>query len=41
MPNEWMYVGLFLIVGALVPAAAIIISMIIAPRKPNSIAEHV
>jgi NADH:ubiquinone oxidoreductase subunit 3 (subunit A) len=37
MPNEWTYVGLFLIVGALVPAAAIIISMIIAPRKPNSI----
>ena len=37
MPNEWTYVGLFLIVGALVPAAAIIISMIIAPRKPNAI----
>ena len=37
MPNEWTYVGLFLIVGALVPAAAIIISMVIAPRKPNSI----
>lgn len=37
MPNEWTYVGLFLIVGALVPAAAIIVSMIIAPRKPNAI----
>jgi len=37
MPNEWMYVGLFLIVGALVPAAAIVISWIIAPRKPNPI----
>jgi NADH:ubiquinone oxidoreductase subunit 3 (subunit A) len=37
MPNEWMYVGLFLIVGALVPAAAIIIAAIIAPRKPNPI----
>jgi len=37
MPNEWMYVGLFLIVGALVPAAAIILSLIMAPRKPNPI----
>ncbi|HEY5984514.1 MAG TPA: NADH-quinone oxidoreductase subunit A [Anaerolineales bacterium] len=37
MPNEWMYVGLFLIVGALVPAAAIIIAAIIAPKKPNPI----
>jgi len=37
MPNEWMYVGLFLIVGALVPAAAIIVAWIIAPRKPNPI----
>jgi NADH:ubiquinone oxidoreductase subunit 3 (subunit A) len=32
-----MYVGLFLIVGALVPAAAIGVSWIIAPRKPNPI----
>jgi NADH:ubiquinone oxidoreductase subunit 3 (subunit A) len=32
-----MYVGLFLIVGALVPAAAIIVAWIIAPRKPNPI----
>ncbi|HET6846809.1 MAG TPA: NADH-quinone oxidoreductase subunit A [Anaerolineales bacterium] len=37
MPNEWLYVGLFLFVGTLVPAAAIIISRIIAPRKPNPI----
>ncbi|MFH1186453.1 MAG: NADH-quinone oxidoreductase subunit A [Chloroflexota bacterium] len=37
MQNEWMYVGLFLIVGALVPAAAITVSWIIAPRKPNPI----
>ena len=37
MPNEWLYVGLFLLVGTLVPAAAIIISWIIAPKKPNPI----
>ena len=35
MPNEWLYVGLFLVVGALVPAAAILVARIIAPRKPN------
>jgi NADH:ubiquinone oxidoreductase subunit 3 (subunit A) len=37
MPNEWLYVGLFFIAGALVPAAAITIALIIAPRKPNPI----
>jgi NADH:ubiquinone oxidoreductase subunit 3 (subunit A) len=37
MANEWLYVGLFLVVGTLVPAAAIIISWIIAPKKPNPI----
>jgi NADH:ubiquinone oxidoreductase subunit 3 (subunit A) len=37
MPNEWTYVGLFLVVGALVPVAAITIARIIAPRKPNPI----
>lgn len=37
MSNEWLYVGLFLLVGAAVPAAAIVISRIIAPRKPNPI----
>lgn len=39
MPNEWVYVGLFLIVGALIPTSAIIISLIIAPRKPNPVKE--
>lgn len=37
MPNEWLYVGLFLLVGAVVPTAAIVISWIIAPKKPNQI----
>jgi NADH:ubiquinone oxidoreductase subunit 3 (subunit A) len=37
MPNEWLYVGLFLLVGTVVPAAAIAISWIIAPKKPNPI----
>ncbi len=39
MQNEWITVGLFLIVGALVPASAITVSWIISPKKPNPIKE--
>jgi NADH:ubiquinone oxidoreductase subunit 3 (subunit A) len=35
--NEWMYIGLFLIAGTIVPTAAILTSMVVAPRKPNPI----
>ena len=37
MQNEWLYIGLFVIVGVLVPAAAIIVSAILSPWKPNPI----
>jgi len=37
MANEWLYVGLFLVVGALVPLAAVTVARVIAPRKPNPI----
>ncbi|HSR19927.1 MAG TPA: NADH-quinone oxidoreductase subunit A [Anaerolineales bacterium] len=37
MQNEWTYVGLFLLVGALVPASAIVVSWIVAPKKPNTV----
>ncbi len=37
MSNEWLYVGLFVVVGALVPTAAIVLSWIISPKKPNPI----
>ena len=37
MLNEWLYVGLFLVVGALVPAGAIAVSWAISPKKPNPI----
>jgi NADH:ubiquinone oxidoreductase subunit 3 (subunit A) len=37
MQNEWLYVGLFLLVGAIVPAAAIVTSWILSPKKPNPI----
>ncbi len=37
MQNEWLYVGLFIVVGAAVPSAAILLSWLISPKKPNSI----
>ena len=39
MQSDWIYVGLFLVVGALVPSSAIIVSSIISPKKPNTIKE--
>ncbi len=39
MHNEWLYIGLFVVVGALVPTAAIVLSWIISPKKPNPIKE--
>jgi NADH:ubiquinone oxidoreductase subunit 3 (subunit A) len=37
MENPWVYLGLFLIVGTLIPVAAIVMSAILAPKKPNPI----
>ncbi len=39
MQSEWTTIGLFLIVGALIPAAAIIVAAILSPRKTNPIKE--
>lgn len=37
MQNPWMYVGLFLLVGVIIPIAPIVFSALIAPKKPNPI----
>jgi len=37
MHNEWLFIGLFLIVGLIIPIAALVIARILAPRKPNAI----
>ncbi|MEZ0394972.1 MAG: NADH-quinone oxidoreductase subunit A [Anaerolineales bacterium] len=37
MQHEWLYIGLFLVVGIVVPIAPLIIARLIAPRKPNPI----
>ncbi len=35
--NPWLYIGLFVIVGILVPIVPIVASAIIGPKKPNPI----
>lgn len=37
MQNPWLYIGLFLVIGTIVPIAPIVISMIVAPKKANPI----
>jgi len=35
MSSDWLYIGLFLLIVAIFPAAPIIIAGRLAPRKPN------
>ncbi len=35
MPNDWLYIGIFLVIAAFFPFAALLIPRLIAPRKPN------
>ena len=37
MQNEWLYIGVFLLLAPVFPSLALIIPRIIAPRKPNPI----
>jgi NADH-quinone oxidoreductase subunit A len=37
MQNDWLYIGLFLILGIVVPIVPLLASRFIAPRKPNPI----
>jgi NADH:ubiquinone oxidoreductase subunit 3 (subunit A) len=37
MQSEWLYIGIFLLVGIIVPVAPLAIAAWIAPRKPNPI----
>ncbi len=37
MQNEWLYIGLFFIVGVALPAAALILAWLLSPKKPNPI----
>lgn len=35
--SPWIYVGLFFVVGLIIPVGAIAIAWILGPKKPNSI----
>lgn len=37
MSNDWLYIGVFLLLAPVFPALALVIPRIIAPRKPNPI----
>ena len=37
MHNEWLYIGLFLVIGIIVPIVPLVFSRLVAPRKPNPI----
>ncbi len=41
MLDNWLYIGLFLIVATLIPAIAVILPRFIAPRKPNPIKQEI
>jgi NADH:ubiquinone oxidoreductase subunit 3 (subunit A) len=37
MLNEWLYLGIFLIIALAIPAAALLIAGMLSPKKPNPI----
>jgi len=37
MQNDWLFIGIFVVVGLLLPVAPILIGHLIGPRKPNEI----
>ena len=40
MLDNWLYIGLFLIVALIIPAIAVLLPRLIAPRKPNPIKQE-
>ena len=41
MQDKWLYIGAFLIVAPLIPAVAVLLPRLVAPRKPNPIKTEV
>jgi NADH:ubiquinone oxidoreductase subunit 3 (subunit A) len=37
MLNDWLFIGIFLILAPIMPAVALVVPRLIAPRKPNPI----
>lgn len=40
MLNEWLYIGLFILVAAALPGVAIFLAGILAPKKPNQLKDE-
>jgi len=37
MHNEWLYIGIFIIIGIIVPIVPLVFAAIVSPKKPNPI----
>jgi NADH-quinone oxidoreductase subunit A len=37
MQNEWLYIGIFLVIGILIPILPLVFAAVVSPRKPNPI----
>jgi NADH:ubiquinone oxidoreductase subunit 3 (subunit A) len=37
MPNDWLFIGVFLVLAPVFPALALLIPKIVAPRKSNAL----
>jgi NADH-quinone oxidoreductase subunit A len=40
MPNDWLYIGVFLVIAPVFPILALLVPRLIAPRKPNKTKEE-
>ena len=40
MLNEWLYIGLFILVAAALPGIAIFMAGVLAPKKPNHLKDE-
>jgi NADH:ubiquinone oxidoreductase subunit 3 (subunit A) len=41
MLNDWLFIGIFIVIALFMPAAAIFIATLLAPKKPNKIKSQV
>ena len=37
LSNQWLYIGIFLVLAPIFPALSLIVPRLVAPKKPNSI----
>jgi NADH:ubiquinone oxidoreductase subunit 3 (subunit A) len=37
MHNEWLYIGVFIIIGIIVPVVPLVFAALVAPKKPNPV----